>query len=296
MTQRTAWLRDRLTHRINGTVQRCLQTDGVDVPGEEWDTLVVLDACRSDLYHQTEHPVAERFDSEGSVISQASSTDEWLRRTWPKQYPDTVYVAGNPLVSRHAADRWHHLDAVWSDAWNENDGTIPAEPITDAALNAHQDFPNKRVVVHYLQPHAPLIALEGDGFDGWQGFSDLEDKSSNGYKNVWVAASDGAFGKRELWKRYQETLSYVLDEVDRLLEEIDGRVVVTSDHGNCIGERGWPLPIRQWGHPPGLRQSAVRSVPWLIREGDRREVMADDVGYENVAEPTERQLDALGYV
>lgn len=48
----------------------------------EWDVLVVLDACRYDLFEgfTPEHPVYERFESVEPVYSCASATREWLTK------------------------------------------------------------------------------------------------------------------------------------------------------------------------------------------------------------------------
>jgi hypothetical protein len=80
---------------------------------------------------------------------------------------------------------------------------------------------------------------------------------------------------------------------------ISGKVVVTSDHGNYVGERASPIPIREYGHPRGLYDRPVVCVPWLVRESDdRRRIItssrddqAQDIN-ENVV--TER-LRNLGY-
>ena len=69
----------------------------------------------------------------------------------------------------------------------------------------------------------------------------------------------GALDVEELWAGYRANLERALDELAILLESVDAEtVLVTSDHGNGIGEAG------VYGHPPGQWIDAVRSVP-LVR-------------------------------
>ena len=50
---------------------------------------------------------------------------------------------------------------------------------------------------------------------------------------------------------------------------MQGRVVITSDHSNAIGEKLHPLiPFKIYGHPHGrIRIEALVKVPWFITEG-----------------------------
>ncbi|WP_053772543.1 hypothetical protein [Halorubrum tropicale] len=87
-------------------------------------------------------------------------------------------------------------------------------------------------------------------------------------------------------------LRLALDEIELLLENVEAEtVVITSDHGNALGE--WLV----YGHPPTMPMDCLRVVPWI-------ETTAADRGeYEPEIEPgvdhetdREEQLAALGYV
>jgi hypothetical protein len=66
-----------------------------------------------------------------------------------------------------------------------------------------------------------------------------------------------------------------------------------------VGERAFPLPIREWGHPRGIYTEQLVKVPWLVSQnGPRRTVVAgtaesatSDVDEETVAD----RLRNLGY-
>jgi arylsulfatase A-like enzyme len=108
----------------------------------------------------------------------------------------------------------------------------------------------------------------------------------------------GLVDREALWESYGDNLTYVLDSVGDVLDTIEGKVVVTSDHGNMLGERTFPVPMRVYGHPKGLRNRELVDVPWaIVTCGSRRRVTDDDVvGTCETDTEVERRLNDLGYV
>lgn len=268
---------NRLYHRRGG--RRTQNPGGIDVFDEDWDTLVVLDACRYDMFES----VNQLDGTLSSQISKGSATTEWLQANFAgRDLRDTVYVTANPQLERNR-ENWditlHETINVWlEDGWDEAKGTVRAETMTDAAIDAIERFPNKRLVVHYMQPHYPFVPSETE-FDKnhLQGIDD--DGSDPAGENVWNQKFMGCLdiSRNELWSMYVENLDYALDSVERLLDSISGKTVVTGDHGNYVGERASPIPIREYGHPRGLYHWPVVRVPWLVHEhGDRREISRID--------------------
>jgi hypothetical protein len=69
------------------------------------------------------------------------------------------------------------------------------------------------------------------------------------------------------------------------METLSGKTVVTADHGQMIGERSFPIPFHEHGHPPGIYTEELLSVPWLVHtNGPRREITAEEL-------PTREQAD-----
>nr|WP_303652199.1 hypothetical protein [Halorubrum laminariae] len=64
-----------------------------------------------------------------------------------------------------------------------------------------------------------------------------------------------------MWDAYEANLQHVLSEVASLAANVDGRIAVTADHGNCFGE--WGL----YGHPMYAPVSALLAVPWATVDG-----------------------------
>ncbi|SDK11160.1 hypothetical protein SAMN05216226_1194 [Halovenus aranensis] len=289
---------NRLFYRRAGL--RSENTVGVDVFDEDWDTLVVLDACRYDMFEST----SQLEGTLSSRVSKGSSTVEWLRANFDgRDLRDTVYVTANPQLEENR-DRWdiqlHKTINVWLDeGWDDETGTVRAETMTEAALEAAEQFPHKRLVVHYMQPHYPFVPAETD-FDKkhLQQIDGEGDGPSS--ENVWNQKFKGELNisRDELWAIYVDNLQYVLKYVEELLTDLSGRTVVTADHGNYVGERASPLPIQEYGHPRGLYDDPVVRVPWLVHEhGSRRNIRRSNIQSSNGVEmeTVSDRLRDLGY-
>lgn len=240
-----------------------------------------------------------------SRISRGSSTVEWLQKNFDGvELQDTVYVTANPQLERNR-DRWdiklHKTINVWlENGWDEETGTVRAETMTKTALETAEQFPHKRLVIHYMQPHYPFVPANTD-FDK----DHLRHVNGAGghpmHENVWNQKFKGNLdvSTDELWSMYVDNLEYVLEHVAELLDSLSGKTVVTADHGNYVGERASPIPIREYGHPRGLYDDPVIRVPWFVSEnGDRRQITASS--NEDDSEDVEMNLLAerlrhLGY-
>jgi hypothetical protein len=289
------WRRGRVHARINGPVQRAIHGEGFDMPGAEWDTLIILDACRADLFESVVD--TGRWDGYETKYSGAGATNRWLERQWNGTYGDTVYVAGNPMVSRHVPGSFHHLIECWREAVRkELNGPDPAV-VTEAAVAAHEEYPDKRVVVHYMQPHYPFIQDPELTFTSFRNTEEWTVEGDDRAGDVWGALRAGLVEEGPVREAYARNLEFVMAEVDELLETIDGRAVVTADHGNLIGEWTYPIPYREYGHPAELVQPDLTTVPWAVRDGERRRTTASDVqsSADATADEVSEQLQALGY-
>ncbi|KXA94987.1 hypothetical protein AKJ37_07125, partial [candidate division MSBL1 archaeon SCGC-AAA259I09] len=55
----------------------------------------------------------------------------------------------------------------------------------------------------------------------------------------------------------KKNLEYALEAIQRFAEEVEGKIVVTSDHGEAFGEGGL------WGHINKPHIPVLVEVPWL---------------------------------
>lgn len=284
---------------------------GTNVFDRDWDVLVVLDACRVDAIRA----VAGEFDfidTVDSIPSVGSTSSEWMLGTFRREHLEeirgTAYVSGNlftdrifvegqrpPTTETFSIDypvplsfpRWNvvdesdfeRLDKVWEYVDERGSGGFPPRPITDRAISVARQDGHDRMIIHYMQPHTPFIA---DGVP-----SRLKDRS-----DVLVGLRNGEFSLSAVREAYLANLSFVLEEVDLLLDNLDAeRVVITSDHGEAWGE------LWGYGHTYGWPHPAVRRVPWV-------ETSARDTGtYEPELDTrrttdvdVEARLQDLGYL
>lgn len=258
----------------------------------EWDILVILDACRYDLFETfgPKHEVYDRFESVEPVYSCASATPEWLAKTF-EEAPDefvagTYYISSTGFIREVDADRLRGVDEVWDYAVDPEYGVTRPEAVTNAGIRAFREEEADRYVVHYVQPHAPFLHCPGK-------YDAVGNGGMGGTQNVWDGLQAGRFDRDEIWEDYGRNLLRVLDEVETLLRNVEGRVVVTADHGNAMGE--WGI----YGHPRDVPLPVIKRVPWAVAQGqgdhdyevEDRESIATGLGEHDLRE----HLRALGY-
>ena len=228
------------------------------IHGKPWKYLIVLDACRYDIFSTL---VWEFLDGDLSEAwSPGSCTIEWLEATWTGKY-DIVYVSANPFVNSKVPvkgffGRKHFLRVidVWDFGWDEKLATVPPKNVSESVPRVEKH----RVVVHYIQPHFPP-AFENPYMSVYvlDGRKPSLDTPLMRDKRLSDLVKEGVLSLDEYKKLYIENLRTVLKEVAELVPELDGKVVITSDHGEFLGESGMFL------HPPGINHPILRKVPWF---------------------------------
>jgi len=134
----------------------------VSVMEENWDYLIILDACRYDYFSKLYGDyLCGRLEK---VISLASCTLEWCKRSFQERYDDVVYISGNPFINSmietegfNAKDHFYRVIDLWNWGWNEELGTVHPEKVNKAVQSFKDDYLDKRFIIHYLQPHAPYL-------------------------------------------------------------------------------------------------------------------------------------------
>lgn len=257
----------------------------------DWDVLVLLDACRFDLFEEyaPNHPIYERLESVDSVYSCASSSTEWVSKAYGREFDeevaDTHLVSGNGWESRRLdLDRFGGVTPIW-EHWDSELGTTRPGDVTDAAIHAGRRTDCGRLIVHYMQPHAPFLHCAGK-------YNSINEHAGQGQsQNVWKGLKKGEHDLDEVWEGYGQNLLTVLDDVERLIDNISGSVVISADHGNLVGEFGL------YGHPAGLPIPTVKRVPWVRVEASDTEtyVPEDPIEPEVRGDDVDDHLRALGY-
>lgn len=193
-----------------------------------------------------------------------------------------------------ASDHISDVFDVWKTGWDDDLETVPPESL-ETAFREHQPAVERtdRTVLHYMQPHAPYLSRgkgqklkqirdgirrQGesnavDADDGRGALSSLGDairpKIESTLEGSEFAQKAGLWleldpvdlvsnGTREAaLELYEENLRIALEGVADLIPELDGRVVVTADHGEAFGEQG------VWEHHIETHIPPLVEVPWL---------------------------------
>lgn len=285
---------------INNFVFQARFGAGSEVMAEDWDNLVILDGCRYDMFER-------RNGLEGELqsrISLGSTSEEFFQRNFEgRTFFDTVYVNANPYVPHLDLDEsTFHSVIDLLDEWDTEIQTVHPETVAEAARTTHDEFPGKRLIVHFMQPHQPFIGKKGGTIEG-RGWLMGQEQSAAGEKTIWQLLRDGEFDHRKIdqvWEAYDENLDIVVKYVNDLLEEFSGRTVITADHGNMVGERQWPIPTKRlYGHYYGVYTPELVKVPWFVIKDDTRKELRSEPPVEanrTDEDTTQQRLEALGYV
>jgi len=92
----------------------------------------------------------------------------------------------------------------------------------------------------------------------------------------------------------------VLPHVQELVAAVDGRTVVSADHGNMFGERSHPIPDREYGHPARIHTPELIEIPWLTIDADTRRQITTGTSHDDTTDADQQtaadRLTALGYL
>jgi len=283
---------------------------GTSILEEDWDNLLLLDACRYDEFCRL-----DLFDNAtiDSRITLGSRTPEYLERTFDDvKLHDTVYVTANPQVLKFQSESDLESPIFYNtisllDEWDEDAQTIRPEEVTQAALRADREYPNKRLIIHFLQPHAPFLGPTAKkiqdrtgktvgGVDPGREYTNIQPQNIN--SSSYMDVLEMGISPEEIRTAYRETLQLVLEECNLLRGTLSGKTALTSDHGELLGERVHPFGDPRWEHPPKVRTSELCIVPWVEFEAtDRKSVIEESPKQfpEENDETVESRLQALGY-
>lgn len=265
---------------------------GISVTEHDWDTLVILDACRYDYFADR----IEQTDIDGAlsaVISRGPESWIFMKENFVgKELHDTVYVSANPHANELSDETFFRIEPLL-DSWDPDVETVLPADVVDAAVEMHERHPDKRLIVHFMQPHIPYIGATAERIR-----REVDIGRFRVGSRWWEAMEAGEISREQTDEAYTESLDIVLDHVATLLDQLDGKSVITADHGELLGERLVPFGPRHYGHPP-IHTETLRTVPWFETEfDDRREVVPEDpMTVERLDdEAVDERLQALGYV
>lgn len=263
---------------------------------EDWDYLIILDACRYDFFKEN---YEDYLDGElRKVKSRGSATPEWLKNTFSGPRYNYTYITANPYINSenislkdmvneidedwYASKKFPKIYSAWEEVWDEEIGTVKPEKMREYSLEKIGDSEN--TIIHFVQPHRPFISYEGEEGHTWMPSEEaesLKQKIFSRTKTIWQPFFHslpkkikyrlrGILGMKDQYREFAEEvgeeklkqlyttdLNLALDQVSEMVEELDGKVIVTSDHGESFGEN------YEWGHPLKSKNPVLIEVPWL---------------------------------
>jgi len=290
----------------------------------DWDYLIILDACRYDYFEANYHD----FFDDGVLCkgwSVGSSTGEWRDKTFKYNYPDVIYITANPVITMNymgrfcADERFHSVRALFVDYTDPEYQVVMPDIVRKHTQCIAEDYPDKRLIIHLMQPHDPYIGIRLLKSDFRE--KCLINSILKGIPRILATLWDkvGFFHPRRIpkipkskylwrirWKlglppmsyldamrrkgpdfvgqAYNENVRTALQEVSNLVKVLDGKIIITADHGECLGEDNL------WFHFAGSNLPQLREVP--IFTVDKRNGK-EPKGY--CQELIQSRLEALGY-
>lgn len=287
---------------INQPSQR-YNTNGTEIFEEEWDNLILLDSCRYDYFSD----ICTLNGKLESRTSRGSTSVEFIRGNFqgPDQL-DSIYISANSWyqkISEELGDARSDVflfDRVHSENKRKR-GEVRTwcEKVTEQALSRHEQYPNKRLIIHYMPPHFPYVDENGEIL------IDLKNKhNTDTYYNLFHRSSDRNeyVTKEEIRDAYESSVRYIINHITKLLKELNGLTVISADHGELLAERSRPIPIIETAHPEGVYLTQLIKVPWFkIRDGERRDIIEEEAPHETmenskiVTSELDEHLRDLGY-
>ena len=273
-----------------------------EIANEDWRILIVLDACRYDYFKRNYKRYLEGDLKKGisSCTSTPMWLEKNFENNG--NYKDVIYISGNPHINSKGSrgfngkELFYKVSDVWDFGWDNKLKTVHPREMNKAFFKELFSNGNKkhRYVLHYLQPHAPFLSMANTSTVGMSFLRRMVKYMGEtlrhhvGTERLWylmrlVAGPNSPFpkfdpyymayhyaGKEGLQKAYEHNLIVALQHLKKLVDNInklgddrpDGKIIVTADHGELLGEDGC------YGHIfENERKPALITVPWLIVNG-----------------------------
>lgn len=255
-----------------------------------WKYLIILDACRYDYFSNSCNLPGDLKKARSPAFQgKGSPTSVWYNNIFQGKHEEVIHISAHPRVnSRTEVDGfggWKHFFKVvdlWDTEWNDEMGTVLPEDVTKRAIEIIEESPEKKFIIHYMQPHTPYLSL-GPPSTKKKRTPESRTTISRRIRNFMVSKARNVIGDKEavdlmkflrlpplspmddalrkvgeegVREAYRENLSRVLDCVGEFLKKTDGKCVITADHGELLGEGG------RFGHELEERPELVE-VPWF---------------------------------
>ncbi len=239
----------------------------IDIINEEWDNLIILDACRYDTFKELYNKDKLKGKLE-KRFSQGSNTNEWLQKNFNyKKHLDITYITANPQVNMSSGDFLPYLYNVWQTGWDQEQQTILPKTMYETTKTILEKENNKeRLIIHFIQPHSPYP--NGTGFAKMLKNDIIRLVKIHADTDLWYQypqlTEENLFYDK-MKEGYEQNLASVLPYVYKLAKELKGKTIISADHGEAFGERlNDNSLLKIYGHQDNINHNVLRLVPWFI--------------------------------
>jgi hypothetical protein len=243
-----------------------------------------------------------------------------------KKFFDTIIVTSNSHYNKdldNPDQKFYFIEDFYSvDADPKLENLVENRKIVtidqiNRTIELCNEYPNKRIITHIMPPHVAYFSQEAidlrkqifQEYDIAFYFEQRDEynkrKESKDY-DWWEYAVDlhhacrlGLVSDETIRRLYKKDLEWILEQIKPLNEELDGKTVITGDHGELLGERLPPLFLKHYTHPPDTYSNIIREVPWFILPYENRRKITSEspVKTQDISEDEIKDnLESLGYI
>lgn len=213
--------------------------------------LLVLDACNWRILASLKPKWNVKV-----VRSRGSHTHEWLQRSFQRPLKEVLYISSNPhtYVLKDIRMKFKHIVDLYFLCWNDALQTVHPRAVN---LFAKEKViaGEKKLIAHYLQPHAPFIG------DTWLNLHSHDFRGDMKELKIYDLARRSSEARKEFARAYINNLILVTNYVELLAESVRAidsgfNIVVSADHSEVV--RGVYCPTR------GFRKRIWLWIPWAL--------------------------------
>lgn len=215
----------------------------------DWSDIIIFDACRYDYFQKH---YGKYFTGKLSKVWNGGVgwTFDWYKRTFRKKY-DVVLFTPLPVIrTKRFSDNKlvqfllnpHPFLKV---VGHRKIGAGPLDFTPEFVNEAIQksDWKGRRII-HYFTPHPPfpnMPCTEGIGKAG----------------KVQQKLKNGEITLKDLHNGYVSNLKIAFEAAVDIMPYLGKRVIITADHGECLGDCGMFFHGRRFKH------EHIVNVPWF---------------------------------
>lgn len=193
----------------------------------DWSDIILFDGGRYDIFAELIHLY---FDGEITQVwnGDVAWTHDWFSRMFRKKYPDVCYYSPSiwEVIKNKPKLKYPKsfgrvvggLSIPFDNVFFEENSRRTNKKIID-------DFWFNRRVIHYWQPHPPFPGMP---------FTQGKSKSSKCYSLM----KEGKLTTVDLTEAYIENCLFALKAAKELIPHLGDKVIITADHGECLGDCG----------------------------------------------------------